>query len=258
MAEQQPAISATSLAGIWHLRESRDPAGEVQGDMRGLLLMFGAHGSFAFESRGNLDTSPDAAGTYELDRDVVVTHRVRGGCAEAIDFTVATPEEGRLVTVVTESGAGRGCVIPVGTESEWVRVSPISAAGAATLTTVSSVDDPDPPSTQTIYGIWHRQGSGQLLRFGIDGTYAIDDGGLLSDPDVTGSYELDGHTITFTSAGSATCTADVTQVWEDVALESVRLQEQDFLHTRLLSVTASDPECPVHTAGEQTWLRISP
>jgi hypothetical protein len=255
---EQPPLSVETLAGIWSLAGSRDSTGAIEGDARGLLLMFGTDGTFAFDRRGNIDTSPDAAETYELDGDVVVTHRERGGCAEAIDFTVEMPEEGRLLTVVTDTGSGKGCVIPVGTESTWLRVSPYSPPGAATFTIVSSVDDTNPPSRQTIYGIWQRQGSGQLLRFGIDGTYAIDDGGLLRNPDDIGSYELDGDTITFTSAGSATCTAGDNQVWERLSLGSVRLQQEDFLHTRLLNVTAGDPECPIHSAGDQTWLRISP
>ena len=259
VTEQPPAISIATLAGIWSLEQSHDPTGELEGDARGQLLMFGTDGSFALDNRGNIDTSPDAAGTYELDGDVVVTHRLRGGCDEAIDFTVAMPEDGRLHTVVTDAGSGKGCAIPVGTASNWIRVSPTSHAGAATVPTVEAVADPNPPSTRTVYGIWHRLGSGQLLRFGIDGTYAIDAAGLLtSDPDDTGTYELNGDKITFTSAGSTTCAAGDTQVWEEVTLTIVRLHEEDFLHTKLLNSTARESECPIHAAESQTWLRISP
>ena len=256
---EQPRVSAATLSGIWSLDQSRDPTGELVGDARGLLLMFGSDGAFALEDEGNIDTSPDFAGSYELEGDVVVTHRVRGQCTEAIDFTAAMPEDGRLHTVVTDAGSGGGCAMPVGTESEWIRVSPISTAGSATITTVFNADDTQPPAIQSIFGIWHREGSGQLLRFGIDGTYAVDDGGVLtSDPDDTGTYEINGATISFTSAGSATCAAGDAQVWDGVTLATVGLHEEDLLYTRLLGSTASESECSIHASGAQKWLRISP
>jgi hypothetical protein len=128
------------------------------------------------------------------------------------------------------------------------------------VTTVESVeDDAASPTLQAMFGIWQRQGSGQLLRLAIDGTYAIDDGGLLADdPDDTGSYEIDGHRVTLTSAGSASCAAGDTQVLDGLRLSSVRVNEVDMLFTRLIDATASGSECPIHTAGDQTWLRISP
>jgi hypothetical protein len=256
---EHPQVSMARLAGVWSLTESRDVDGQVQGDARGVLMRFGDDGTFAFDSRGSIDVTPTFAGTYELDTDAVVTNRVRGVCSEAIDFTVVMPEDGRLHTTVTQTGAGKGCAIPVGTTSEWVRVSPISAAGSAAVTTVASVEDTAPPTPRAMFGIWHRQGSGQLLRLAIDGTYAIDDGGLLgSDPDDTGSYELDGHTVTLTSAGSASCAAGDTQVLDGFMLSSVRVNEVDILSTRLFDATASGSNCPIHTAGDQTWLRISP
>ena len=256
---EHPQVSMATLAGVWSLRESRDVDGELQGDARGVLMRFGVDGNFAFDSRGSIDVTPTFAGTYQLDTGAVVTNRVRGVCSEAIDFTVVMPEDGRLHTTVTETGAGKGCAIPVGTESEWVRVSPMSAAGSAAVTTVETVEDAAPPTLQAMFGIWHRQGSGQLLRLSIDGTYAIDDGGLLAgDPDDTGSYELDGQTVTLTSAGSASCAAGDTQVLEGFMLSSVRVNEVDMLFTRLIDATASGSECPIHTAGDQTWLRISP
>jgi hypothetical protein len=256
---EQPPMSMARLAGVWSLAGSRDADGEVQADARGVLMTFGADGDFAFDSRGSIDVSPTLSGTYELDTSTVVTHRLRGVCSEAIDFTVAMPEDGRLHTTVTESGEGKGCAIPVGTTSEWVRVSPISAAGSATVTTVQSVEDTAPPTLQAMYGIWQLQGSGQLLRLAIDGTYAVDDGGQLAgDPDDTGRYEIDGHTLTLTSAGSASCAAGDTQVLDGFTLRSVRVAEADLLLTKVIDATASGSACPIHTAGDQTWLRISP
>jgi hypothetical protein len=259
---EPPPVSAATLAGMWSLAEARSADGEVRADVGGVLMMLGTDGTFAFDSLGNIATKPSVAGTYELDAGAVVTRRVSGVCTEAIDFTVAMPEDGRLHTTVTETGSPapmeKACPIPVGSELEWVRVSPMSPPGA-TVRNLESVEDTRPPSTQTVYGIWHRQGSGQLLRMGIDRIYSIDDGGLIDgDADDTGTFVLDGQTVVFTSAGSATCGAGDTQVWEELTIGSVRLQRQDVRSTRLISSIASGSDCPVHTPGEQTWLRISP
>jgi hypothetical protein len=259
---EPPPVSAATLAGMWSLAEARSADGEVRADVGGVLMMLGTDGTFAFDSLGTIATKPSVAGTYEVDAGAVVTRRVSGVCTEAIDFTVAMPEEGRLLTTVTEAGSPapmeKACPIPVGSELDWVRVSPMSAPGA-TVRNLESVEDTRPISIQTVYGIWHRQGSGQLLRMGIDRSYSFDDGGLLDgDADDTGTFELDGQTVAFVSAGSATCGAGDTQVWEELTIGSVRLQQQDVRLTRIISSTASGSDCPVHTAGTQTWLRISP
>jgi hypothetical protein len=261
-AADQPPVSVATLAGMWRLDEARSADGEVGADVGGVLMMLGTDSTFALDSLGTIATKPSVAGTYELDGGTVVTRPVSGSCTEAIDFAVEMPEEGRLLTTVTETGSPapmeKACPIPVGTELDWVRVSPMSAPGA-TVANLESVEDTRPPSIQTVFGIWHRQGSGQLLRMGIDGTYSFDDGGLLDgDPDDTGTFELDGQTVSFTSTGSASCAAGETHVWEQLTIGSVRLQQHDVRLTRLVSATASGSDCPVHAAGTQTWLRISP
>jgi hypothetical protein len=116
------------------------------------------------------------------------------------------------------------------------------------------------PSVPTVSGIWLREGSGQLLRFHPDGSYAIDDDGELGvDPDETGSYVIGGSMITFTSDGSTDCPSGETFRW-DVARDSVRLDEDDVLVTSRLHATAADtePACPGRPAGEHVWLLVSP
>ena len=103
-----------------------------------------------------------------------------------------------------------------------------------------------------------RQGSGQLLHLGNFGDYAIDDGGLLGiDADDTGAHEVDGDSITFTSDGSATCTTGDIHRWEIVLLDDVQLHE-DLPQAKVLQTEGGEPDCAIHVAGDQTWLRLSP
>lgn len=250
-------LTFESLAGIWYQETERPPGREEQA-VHGLLMVLGADGTIAFDNGGYLDTQPFVAGTYQIDGDVVMWDVRQGGCSVGPDFRAVIPEDGRLHVVFTETGDG-ACDVGVGAEWTWIRVSPSSSAGAAINAPVSDLDNAYPPTEGAVPGIWLRQGSGQLLRLSSAGTYAVDDGGLLgTDPNDTGVYEIDGDTITYTSAGSATCTAGDTQMWEGIAIDDVRLHEDHGSYAKTLHTTAGEPDCGAHFAGDQTWLRISP
>ncbi len=247
-------LSVETMAGIWHLESFQVPGGPAQ-RTQGLLMAIEADGTIAVDNYGDLVTSPYIVSRYELDGDVIV---FLGGCGQ--DLRAVIPEDGRLHTVIAEPGIeGCGNDIPVGVEWSWIRVSPSSPAGEALSTPGDAFDNPYSPSDTPMAGTWLRQGSGQLLHLGDFGDYAIDDGGLLGiDPDDTGAYEIDGDTITFTSDGSATCTAGDIQLWESVVLDDVRLHEDLSQSAKVLQTAGGEPDCTSHVAGDQTWLRLSP
>jgi hypothetical protein len=60
------------------------------------------------------------------------------------------------------------------------------------------------------------------------------------------------------STGGAPCVAGSSATWSDAVLDSVKLAEADELFTWRLRLTTSDNDCVGWTAGDQTWLRVSP
>ena len=140
-----------------------------------------------------------------------------------------------------------------------IRLSPASAAGSALVPSFTGDDNTLPPSTIEMTGIWLRADSGQLMSFRPNGSYAISDDGQLGAPDDAGMYEIDGRTIGFTSfAPDAACAWQSTRSWDAVGLERIRLNEQHDTPAMILHTEAGESDCPIHAAGEQTWLRVSP
>jgi hypothetical protein len=250
-------LTLESLAGIWYNDTERLPGGALT-HVRGPLMRLGADGTIVFDDSGYLDTDPAHSGTYQLDGDLVVYDFDAGSCTIGPDFRAVMPEEGRLVTTFTETGDGN-CDVGAGSEWHWIRVSPSSPlSAAATTADLAAIGEFPVANNNHLAGIWLREGSGQLLRFSSDGSYAIDDGGQLGvDPDDTGTYELDGNTITFTSAGSASCAAGDVNVWAGATVAYIGPDEDDLVSTPVLR-TMAEVGCPTYPAGEQTWLRLSP
>lgn len=118
------------------------------------------------------------------------------------------------------------------------------AAGSAT----KPVELSNPaPSMAELEGIWSRDDSRSLLRFGDDGTYALDDGGrLLADPDESGTYSVYGSTLTLVAENSRHC--DRGQPWE----WQVELLGDGRLHG--IVTTAECLGRPV----DWIWTRVSP
>ena len=52
--------------------------------------------------------------------------------------------------------------------------------------------------------------------------------------------------------------AGTTVTWTAAILDSVTFPEDDLVYIRRLRLTAPDNECVGWTAGEQTWLQVSP
>jgi hypothetical protein len=257
-AEGEPP-TASELAGIWWVN---DP--EVFGGV--ILARFSADGMFAIDWRGLLDTTPGAAGTYEVD-DSAIAFASEGSdvCTEGDDWAwdAGIPEEGRLNVVWTEE-PDEECYVGVGTQWALTRVSPSSPAG--TELGGERGEDPVPPDdASTLAGIWLLEGTGQLLRLGEGRTYAIDDAGELGvDPADVGTFQLDRNgTLTFTSGPrSRDCSEGDRWVWEqvEVALGPPREVEGALAEGGdwTLRAEVTEDACDHAIADDAQWLRISP
>ncbi len=84
-----------------------------------------------------------------------------------------------------------------------------------TPTPAATVSPPTEPLTERLVGDW--LSGNHILRFTADGTYTIDDSGLLeTSPDDTGTVAFEGKTLTFTSGeDSRVCRAGDLWVWEE-------------------------------------------
>lgn len=239
---QEPTVA--DLAGIWLVDDDNLP----------FLVRFSTDGTYAFDKIGMLDTSPAAAGTYEVTgRTITFTNGQSQGCpaGDRWAWRAGLTEELRLHVV----GLSRADMVGadgcgwVG-ESIWTRVSPSSPASMQ-ITAEAPSPEGAPPSTESaLRGIWLLEESGYLLRFGLDGTYAIDDEGRLGrDPDDVGTFKVDGRGgLTLTSgANSRTCALGDVWVWENVRLAGATLRG-----------VVAESACPNDVGADLTWLRLSP
>lgn len=236
------APTVESLAGIW-----------IVDDDNPLLGRFSMDGSFAFDNIGTLDTDPAATGTYQIDgRIITFTNGKSRICPEGDRYAwrAGLTEAGRLHVFHEEvvDDVADDCDL-VG-EQTWTRVSPSSPFGIL-ITATGRSEEGAPPSTESaLRGIWLLEGGGHLLRFGTDGTYAIDDtGGLGTDPDDVGTIAVDGRGgLTLTSgANSRTCAEGDQWVWKEVRLAGDSLRG-----------VVGEAACPKELGGELTWVRLSP
>jgi hypothetical protein len=232
------------LEGIW-----------IVDDDNPLLVRFSTDGTYAFDNIGSLDTSPAAAGTYEVAGRIISFTNGRSRICPNGDrygWRAGLTEDGRLHVLHLD----RAEVIDnieddcdLAGESTWTRVSPSSPAGARI--SAKPAGEGTPPSTESaLRGIWLLEGGGHLLRFSTDGTYALDDAGALgNDPDDVGTFEVDPRGgITLTSgADSRACAEGDQWVWEQVRLAGGTLQG-----------AGAENACPNDLQVEMTWVRLSP
>lgn len=243
------------LAGIWLADEEVTP----------LLVRFSPDGTFAIDDgAGPLDTAPAGSGTYEVDGETIRFMNERSRVCNEGDrwtFQARLPEDGRLHTVITDDAAD-ACSRGAGTELTWTRVSPSSPVGLQITAPNSGKEGARPSAASVLRGIWLLEGGGHLLRFGIDGTYAIDDAGRLgADPYDVGTVEADGKgTLTFISgARSRGCERGDRWVWEEVELVSgltVRGPVTEFAGATLRGLVSTD-DCREEAGMELTWVLIS-
>ena len=249
------APKADRLVGIW--LKDQGPNEEAAP----LMLRMSRDGTTAFDNGGLLDRTPAVLATYERDGDSLTFTVFEGDACEKGDnwtWRTGVQVEGRMHVLTLEDGTGN-CSIGLGTRWSFTRVSPISQASAQ-ITAQDSAGRGAPPSPRMLQGIWLEEGratSGpaprrrgtNLLRFAWDETYAIDDGGLLgTSPDDAGRFQLQGGTITFTSASdSQKCNSGAVTVWKQVRLSG-----------RTLRAVVAKDECRDLVGVELTWILLSP
>jgi hypothetical protein len=258
------APTESELAGIWWMTEPGIDRAAT------LLVRFSPDGTFAIDDGGRLDTTPAAAGTYELDGEMI-NFESSGSelCTEGDTWALeaGVPAEGELHTVVRED-ADEECSLGVGTQWRLTRVSPSSPPGVE-ITGEPGEDAVPPQDAETLAGIWLLEGSGRLLRFGRDGSYATDDaGGLGTDPADIGTVELDRDgTLIFTSGRrSRGCSEGDRWVWEgvEIAVAPATRPDPEAGEGGLavggdwtLSADVTGDDCDHAIPDDARWLRIS-
>jgi hypothetical protein len=140
------------------------------------------------------------------------------------------------------AGCGGGDEPPNGEAEEVASPEERTAAG-------------ETPIRSELVGIWlvdEIDFEGRLLvSFNRNGTFAIDDRGLLdTTPAAAGNYRLDGKLIMFESSGSDICTEGDTWAFEAGVPDEGRL-------TTVVREDAAD-ECSLGVGTEWRWIRVSP
>lgn len=105
-----------------------------------------------------------------------------------------------------------------------------------------------PATASDLVGVWGRVAGTHKALFNADGSFAIDQDGLIyATPAAEGTYELDEGTITFTSAGSDVCQEGDLWAWEASILDDGRL--------RTVVVDDGQGYCHIGIGTEWTWRR---
>ncbi len=251
---------AGELDGIWWKPRVVDLPQDIP-----LIIQFGPGDLFAFEGRANL-AAPVFRGRYTLVDDVVTyaENEIADGPCPTVDretrWAVANVDDGKIDIEVLESGE---CGGTVGTSFPMLRLSPFSSAGAAITPPDGEFDD-TLMLPSLLKGIWLREGTGELVLFNADGTYARSDtGDMLVDPDDRGTFlvvapEGDDELakITMTSDGTSKCAAGSTLIWDQVQWNQVPPTIDPPLGPIGAVRTVAEDDCGL-SAGDQIWIHIS-
>jgi len=155
------------------------------------------------------------------------------------------------------------CSGSVGASAPMLRLSPASSAGAAITPPDGEFDDTLLFPTQ-LKGIWLREGTGEVVLFHTDGTYARSDtGDVVADPDDRGTFSLvtpedDGELayVVMTSDGTIGCAAGSVLTWDQVQWNQVPAAIDPPLGPIGAVRTIADDDCGV-SLGDQTWIHVS-
>jgi hypothetical protein len=240
--EESPP-TAIDLNGIW--LQVEDP------DALGMMMRFDPDSSFASDDRGELFSTPAAQGTFEVDGDAIAftTDERSDLCAdgERWGWRATLPQDGLLRIEHTEGGTG-DCHVPTGTEWTMIRLYRPSATVHAITPPVSTGGRP--PDAGELTGIWLQvDPAGLMIRFTVDGGFAMDNGGDFSNPSVAGTYSRDGDVIRFPHVAGHACPGD-TFAWR------LSLPEEGLLAVE--HVEEASGNCRISNGTRWTFIRISP
>lgn len=259
-----PGVDAGVLDGIWW--KPRDP--DVPGDIP-VTVQIGPGELFVLDGRAQL-TAPVFRGRYTFLDDIVTYdgNEISDGPCSASDgptrWKVSAVDDGEIGTEVLENGA---CAAEVGSRAMMTRLSPASAAGAA-IAAPDGAFDTTPTLPSQLKGLWLRQGTGEVVSFHVDGTYARSQrGDVLVAPDDRGAFALETHddataddgglaTVVMTSDGSATCAEGSTLTWDTIEWNRVPPAVDPPLGPIGAVQVVADDTCS-GSSGEQTRIHIS-
>lgn len=196
-------VSPDELVGIWRVE---------RGDM---LLELAADGRYASDTHGVLGRSPDVVGTWEIVDDELHFDQT----ADSIDCPDAAAADARFIDfddgTFTIEWTYNSCY-PDGVGDHWayVRLSPDERWEPpipAELPPVSQ--EISPGSTR---GAWLIEGTSTILELHDDGTYVLDDAGMLAfDPMESGTYFATAGRIELTVVTSRHCQTGTQRVLTD-------------------------------------------
>lgn len=255
---------AGALDGIWWKPRDRSLPGDIP-----VTVQIGPGELFVLDGRAQL-TSPVFRGRYTFVDDVVTydgNEIAEGPCSPGdgpTRWSVVIVDEGEIGTEVLENGV---CSAEIGTRASMTRLSPASAVGAA-ITPPEGEFDNTPTVPSQLKGLWLRQGTGEVLYFDVDGTFARSDGGdVVAAPDDRGAFALETDDavatedeavaqVVMTSDGSGTCAAGSTLTWASVEWNRVPPAVDPPLGPIGAVRVAADDQCS-GSSGEQTWIHVS-
>lgn len=252
--------AAGELDGIWWKPRVADVPRDIP-----ITYQFGPGDLFVLDGRAQL-TAPVFRGRYTFGDDVVTyaDNEIVDGPCPTVDrqnrWAVTTVDDGKIDTEVLESGE---CGGTVGMSASMIRLSPASSAGA-------SITPPDGEFDDTLLfpsllkGIWLREGTGEVVLFNSDGTYARSDtGDVVTDPDDRGTFSLvtpEGDdelaNVVMTSDGTSKCAAGSTLTWDQVQWNQVPPAIDPPLGPIGAVRTVAEDDCGV-SVGDQTWIHIA-
>jgi hypothetical protein len=100
--------------------------------------------------------------------------------------------------------------------------------------------------------LWSEKGGSHLLSIKSDGTYAIDDAGLIDTaPADVGTVAVVGKTLVFTSTGGTACGSG-----QAFTFDPLRLSRQSGVVIRMASSTTSGATCAAAPAGDAVWENV--
>jgi hypothetical protein len=113
-------------------------------------------------------------------------------------------------------------------------------------------DQGSPPTPEQMAGVWLTVGSERVGWFRADGTFAIDDRGLVDiRPAASGAFSIeDSRTELVADEGSDVCSAEERWVFD------AHMPDEGWLEVTV--VEDSTGECAIGVGTRETWIRVSP
>ena len=256
--------AAGELDGIWWKPRFPDIPRDIP-----ITVQFGPGDLFVLDGRAQL-TDPAFRGRYTFVDDVVTyldNEVVDGPCPTGggqTRWAITTGDDGQIGTEVLEEGE---CSGKVGYSAPMIRLSPVSTAGAAITPPDGEFDD-TPTFPSLLKGVWLREGTGEVVHFHPDGTYARSDtGDVVANPDDRGTFVLvtpdaaaeddnESAQVVMTSDGTSKCATGSTLTWDAVQWNQVPPAIDPPLGPIGAVHTIADDACGM-SSGDQTWIHVS-